>query len=86
MSQDQTQLMETENLLMFAVSSQDFLPASIRPLREKADKPLHHASQIVTRQHQFADYDAEQEGCFGDLHLYHSRSRGNATQFVSFLS
>jgi hypothetical protein len=78
--------MEAENLLMFAVSSQDFLPASIQQLREKADKSLDHASQIVTRQRYFADYDAKWEGCFGILHLHHSRSRGNATQFVPFLS
>lgn len=51
--------MEAENLLMFAVSSQDFLPASIRQLREKADKSLDHASQIVTRQHRFADLRCE---------------------------
>jgi hypothetical protein len=52
--------MEAEDLLMFTVSSQDFLPASNRQLREQSDKPLGHTCQLVACQYHLADYDAKQ--------------------------
>jgi hypothetical protein len=60
--------LEAELLLMFAVSSQDFLPASARRLREQSDKPLSHTSQFVACQHNFAGYDAKQGVASGISH------------------